>query len=154
MKLIFGLLALALGFPFMGKAQLKPVAQSPVHWSFIIQKKSNGEYRFEAHAIMDKGFHIWALDAGGDGSLIPTSFVSESLAKGSWTSDWKEQAPPIVQTLTFIEGAVRWHQQEITFYRDFKGAPGTRIKGGVEFQTCNEQMCYPPATELFDTKAP
>ncbi len=103
---------------------------------------------------MDKGFHIWALDPGGDGSLIATSFVSESIAKGKWTGDWKEQTQPVEQTLTFIEGAVRWHQKEVTFYRDFKAPAGTRIKGGVEFQTCNEQMCYPPATELFDTKAP
>lgn len=155
MKLITIVLAILLGLPFAGKAQVKPVAQSPVHWSFIVQKKKNGEYRFEAHAIMDKGFHIWALDAGGDGSLIPTSFVSESISKGgTWTSDWKELAPPTVQTLSFIEGAVRWHQKEITFYRDFKAPAGTRIKGGVEFQTCNEEMCYPPATELFEATAP
>lgn len=154
MKLILGLLIATLGTPFLVKAQINPVAQAPVHWSFLVQKKSNGEYRFEAHAIMDKGFHIWALDAGGDGSLIPTSFVSESIGKGSWTGDWKEQTPAEVHKLSFIDGAVRWHQKEVTFYRDFKAPAGTRVKGGVEYQTCNEQMCYPPATELFDTKAP
>ncbi len=154
MKQLVLLMIVALGFCRPATAQIKPVAQKPVHWSFLIQKKKNGEYRFEAHAIIDKGFYICALDACGDGSLIPTSFVSATLAKGAWTSDWKEEKPPVVQTLAFIEGPVRWHQVEVTFYRDFKAPAGTRVKGGVEFQTCNEEMCYPPATELFETTAP
>ena len=56
---------------------------------------------------------------------------------------------PEGEKIDFIEGAIRWHEKEITFYRDFKGKRGDKVKGAVQYQSCNEQMCYPPAIENF-----
>lgn len=124
-------------------------ASNPVHWQFSIRKMENDVYRFEAKATLDAGFHIWAQDPGGDGSLIPTSFTAEQLQNGSWVGDWKETTQPKVQKLDFIDGDIRWHEKAITFYRDFKARRGDRVKGAVQYQSCNDQMCLPPAIENF-----
>jgi len=130
--------------PFVGKAQMK----NPVSWQFSVKKLEGDNYRFEAKAVMESGFHIWAQDPGGDGSLIPTSFTAEELQSG-WVGEWKEAKNPKVQNLEFIDGAVRWHDKEIVFYRDFKGKRGDKVKGAVQYQSCNDKMCYPPAIENF-----
>ena len=148
MKFILSaIIALAL-IPFSGKAQSK-TALNPVHWQFSVKKMDNDLYRFEAKATLDKGFHIWAQDPGGDGSLIPTSFTAEQLQNGGWSGDWKESAQPKTEKLEFIDGAIRWHEKTITFYRDFKGKRGDKVKGAVQYQTCNDAMCLPPAIENF-----
>lgn len=140
---------IALAFiPFAGKAQTKPTID-PVHWQFSVKKTDNDLYRFEARATMDNGYHIWAQDPGGDGSLIPTSFTTEALQNGGWSGDWKESTQPKVQNMTEIEGAVRFHEKTVTFYRDFKGKAGDKIKGAVQYQSCNDRMCFPPAIENF-----
>jgi len=128
----------------------KSTPQNPVSWQFSIKKMENGNYRFEAKATMTSGFHIWAQDAGGDGSLIPTSFTAEQLQNGKWTSDWKEMESPKSEKIdVFGDAAVRWFERSVTFYRDFNAKKGDKIKGAVQFQTCNDQMCFPPAIQNF-----
>jgi len=98
---------------------------------------------------MDKGYHIWAMDAGGDGSLIPTSISVEEPDEFSWEGDWKELRKPQEQTYEFIDGKVFFFEDSATFTRDFKAKKGITLTGEAEYQTCNEQMCYPPASEDF-----
>jgi hypothetical protein len=146
MKLILSIIVFAI-FPLTLMAQKGPTP-NPVHWQFSIKKMDNDLYRFEAKANMDAGFHIWAQDPGGDGTLIPTSFTAEAL-QGGWVGDWKESTQPKTEKLEFIDGAIRWHEKSIVFYRDFKGKKGDKVKGAVQYQTCNDVMCLPPAIENF-----
>jgi hypothetical protein len=146
MKFFFAAIIAILLLPFSGKTQ---TATNPVHWTFSVKKIDTDVFRFEAKATLDKGYHVWAQDPGGDGSLIPTSFTSEQLQNGGWTGDWKEAEQPKVAKMEYIDGAVRWHEKTVTFYRDFKGKRGDKIKGAVQYQSCNDKMCFPPAIENF-----
>lgn len=132
-------------------AQLKPVqaVQQPVSWTFTVKKLEEEKYRIEAKAVMQAGYHIWAQDPGGDGSLIPTSFTTEHLHNGEWLGDWQESRKPKTEKIEFIDGTIRWHEKEIIFSRDFKAKRGDKIKGAVQFQSCNDEMCFPPAIENF-----
>jgi len=149
MRAFFAAFLALLCLPFMAAAQGR-IPGNPVHWHFSVKKLGNDDtYRFEAKATLDNGFHIWAQDPGGDGSLIPTSFTAEQLQNGGWIGDWKEATNPRTQKLDFIEGDIRWHEKTVTFYRDFKGKRGDKVKGAVQYQSCNDQMCLPPAIENF-----
>jgi len=146
MKFLLTALLTVLLLPFAAKAQTAP---NPVHWQFSVRKMDGDMYRFEAKATLDKGFHVWAQDPGGDGSLIPTSFTAEQLQNGGWVGDWKEQEQPKAARMEGIDGAVRWHEKAVTFYRDFKGKKGDKVKGAVQYQSCNDKMCFAPAIENF-----
>jgi hypothetical protein len=146
MKFFLTTLATLLIFSLTGNAQ---IANNPVHWEFSIKKLGDDAYRFEAKATLEKGYHVWAQDPGGDGSLIPTSFTAEQLQNGGWSGDWKEMEQPKITKMEYIDGAVRWHEKAVTFYRDFKGKRGDKIKGAVQYQSCNDKMCFPPAIENF-----
>lgn len=145
MKFLFAALLAIFLIPVPGKAQ---TGNNPVHWQFSVKKLDNDLFRFEAVATLDKGFHVWAQDPGGDGSLIPTSFTAEQL-QGGWVGDWKEQEQPKAAKMEGVDETVRWHERSVTFYRDFKGKRGDKVKGAVQYQSCNDKMCFPPAIENF-----
>ncbi len=129
-------------------------SNSPVEWHFSIKKIGETLYRIEAKAQMDKGFHIWAMEAGGDGSLIPTSVTIEAPETVEWQTAWTESKAPLVQTLDFIDGPIRWHEQTVIFSRDFKGRKAATLKGNATFQACNDQMCFPPDAASFSLVLP
>ena len=124
-------------------------AEHPVKWTFNIKKLEDKKYSIEADAKMADNFHIWALDAGGDGSLIETSFELENENMIIWRSEWKESSEPTVLELDYIEGAINWHEKEIKFSRTFESENPVKLIGSVTFQVCNAQSCFPPETHEF-----
>jgi hypothetical protein len=149
MRFILSVIIALVSIPFAGQAQVQARAANPVHWQFSVKKMDNDVFRFEAKATLDNGYHIWALDAGGDGTLVATSFIAEEMQNGGWIADWTESKAAKAEKNEFFGGAIRWHEKEITFYRDFKGKRGDKVKGAVQYQSCNDQMCFPPAVENF-----
>ncbi len=123
--------------------------EKAVTWTFDLVQKNAGTYEFQAHAEIKPGFHLWSVNPGGDGTLIPTDFTIED-EHIKWSGDWKESMAPQVRSYDFIDGAVRYFDRNVTFSRLLTGLrPGATLSGSVDFQTCNEQMCFPPETLDF-----
>ena len=129
-------------------------AEQPVKWQVTVQHLGNDEFQLVAKAKMKPNFHIWALDAGGDGSLINTSIETSSEDELDWTDKtWKSNKQPKTETFEFIEGAVHYFENEVVFTRNFKvKEPVTSIKGTISYQSCNESMCFPPDDIPFDVQ--
>lgn len=118
--------------------------EHPVKWKFSLEKNDNKEYVIKAEAHLAPGFHIWALDPGGDGSLIPTEIEIDQEEEIRWKSDWKESPEPMRQILEYVEGAIFWHETKVTLTRTFVSDGPMSIDGFVSFQVCNAQSCFPP----------
>lgn len=147
---LWGVLAMMAYAPMLF-SQSKDDSDAVVKWSFKLVK-SGGQYELQATAVIKKGYHIWALDAGGDGSLIATAFDTQDDSI-KWQGDWKESAKPQERTYEFIEGAVRYFENTITFSRPLTADNKEQaISGTVTFQTCNDRMCLPPETEDFKVR--
>lgn len=146
MKAIKLIALFCIGISFFAHAQ---DAEHPVKWKFDLEKGTNNSYTIKATANLADGFHIWALDPGGDGSLIPTSFefVDEDMIQ--WKGDWKESPEPIVKEIEYIDGAIRWHENKVVFSRTFVSENPMPINGSVDFQVCNAQSCFPPEAVDF-----
>jgi len=124
-----------------------------VTWTFDLIQKDAQTFELQAHADIKPGFHLWSVDPGGDGTLIPTdiTLADETL---KWKGKWIESREPEVRSYDFIDGAVRYFDSSVTFSRTLTGlAPKATLSGSVDFQTCNEQMCFPPETIDFSVKA-
>ncbi len=146
MKRLFPFLIAALLMPFFAAAQMN---KDVVHWKFSAIKKDKNTWTITAQAKMDAGYHIWALDAGGDGSLIATAINIAESEDVELIGDWKESKKPVEQTYEFVDGAVRYFEHQVSFSQDIKAAAGTIITGTADFQTCNDKMCFPPDSEAF-----
>ncbi|WP_158605934.1 protein-disulfide reductase DsbD domain-containing protein [Taibaiella sp. KBW10] len=131
--------------------------ENPVSWKVTVQatNKEHTEYQLTAKATIEKGFHIWALDAGGDGSLINTAIELQTPSV-SWKSDtWASDKEAHKETLEFIEGPVFSFEKSVSLTRVFSIAQKTKkIKGTITYQTCNESMCLPPEDFVFELDLP
>lgn len=123
-------------------------SESPVKWHITASKEQNVS-KLNVEATIKDGFHIWAMDAGGDGSLIATTIVlNENDTPLNWVSDQK----PHAEQYEFVEGSVFYYDKKVKFSTPIKNLKSKEIKGTITFQTCNEQMCFPPEDYEFNIK--
>ena len=144
------LLQLAFVFlPFLSFAQFGTASQNPVRWEFKLIPEQGDNYKIQATAYIQDGFHIFALDAGGDGTLISTEFEISDVQD---TTEWTSVRKPKTIQLDFIDGDIYWHEKKVTFNKIVELEDASEISGEVYFQVCNEEKCLPPATEIFTLK--
>lgn len=143
LKRIFSFIAVLLATTSFAQTE-----NSPVAWEVKVNKQGQG-YQLEAHAKLYDGFHIWAMDAGGDGSLINTEVILDT-DNVKWQEDnWSVSPDATPINLDYIDGTIFWHEKEVKIQRniakDYKG----EIAGAILYQVCNEEFCYPPAEFEF-----
>jgi hypothetical protein len=124
--------------------------EQPVSWTVEVKKLDNDQFQINATAKMKEGFHIWALNAGGDGSLINTNIdVTTSGIKWS-DNNWTANKRAKTERYDYIEGAVNYFERAVTFTRSFTVDGDVKnVEGQVTYQACNEMMCYPPQDVPF-----
>jgi hypothetical protein len=146
MKTLFSLILLFASF-FAG-AQ----TPDPVKWQFWAEKESDGQtYTLYAKASITPGWHVFSLNPGGDGLLIPTGLTIENREQyrdvGALTVEGKE-----VRKEMEGMGMVSYYEYEAVFKLSLiPYKPGT-ASGFVSFQVCNDRMCLPPAEVPFSVK--
>ncbi|HRP90583.1 MAG TPA: protein-disulfide reductase DsbD family protein [Edaphocola sp.] len=123
-----------------------------VTWNVTLKALGNNTYQVNAEAILKEGFHIWAMDAGGDGSLINTEITFDDAAIEWVDKTWESSRKPITVTYDFIDGAVHYFEKKVVLSRKFISKEVPKIKGTITFQTCNESMCFPPEDVSFEVK--
>lgn len=158
MQLFFKMLLLASLYllPCFAAAQEEVIGDNELNeavtWTFNLIQKDARTYELQAHAGIKPGFHLWSVDPGGDGTLISTD-ITLADAGIKWQGKWEESIAPKVRSYDFIDGAVRYFDSSVTFSRTLTGlAPNATLSGSVDFQTCNEQMCFPPETIDFTVR--
>src|SRR5690606_37874018 len=65
--------------PRMAAAQEEVIGENElkhaVTWTFDLIQKDAQTFELQAHADIKPGFHLWSVDPGGDGTLIPTDIT-------------------------------------------------------------------------------
>ncbi len=129
----------------------------PVKWRYDKQDLGNGEYLLRITATLDNGWYIYSQNIA-DGGPVPTTFTfkespdvqllgADKLQEVS--SHKKEGFDPIFKM------KVTKFAQEVTFEKKVKLAnPDAPVFGEVEFMTCDDTRCLPPAVEEFAFNAP
>ncbi len=127
----------------------------PTHWTYEIQKSPKGAY-FEIifTAQIDSGWHLWAQDAGGDGSLIPTSIQFNDASKKMLKGVLQEQGDLIKVHSEIFESTVNYFEKQVQFSQVIQGKKGDIISGAIEYQNCSETICLPPKTHHFTLTIP
>ncbi len=131
----------------------------PSKWTLKVSQ-TDGEhrpgekaYKLEFNVSLKPGWHIYALDPGGDGTLIPPSFHFADSASVR-PDEMVEGSRPQEATMEGIDGKVRFFDGKATFFTTVSAKKGRVIKGTYTYQLCNNQMCLPPKTAPFVFKIP
>jgi Disulphide bond corrector protein DsbC len=125
---------------------------SPVKWDYKIEKASYGN-ELQLHAAIDKGWHIFCNKPGGDDLAIPTTisvvFVNANNQKDTvmLTDRQANQKPTRLNIEGF--GVVNYFEKDLVYKTNFDAYPAKQILIHINYQTCNDKMCLPPADVDF-----
>lgn len=129
--------------------------ENPVKWSYSMEKVKGGVYNLKFTATIDASWHMYtsSLPAGGP---VPTTF---SFVK---SSDF-ETVGKIIELSNAesvydnsFEMQVSFYSQRAEFVQKIrvKNENSFKVKGSVEYMSCNDQRCLPPKTIDFSFDIP
>lgn len=121
----------------------------PTRWSYEVKKTGSHSYQLLFHCSLSKpGWHIYALNPGGDGSLIPPTFSFDKATGVTLKGKITECGKMITTTDDFL-GTLHFFSNTVDFVQEVTTKGPVQIIGTHQYQTCNDQMCLPPKTVKF-----
>ena len=126
--------------------------KDPSTWTTKVVPAKDG-YDLVFHIALEPKWHVWALDAGGDGMMIPTSFTFDP-GNYSLIGAVREEGKLVVTDMDGIDGKVRYYSDSADFRQALRGKTGDIVKGSFTYQLCNESICLPPKTQTFSVRIP
>jgi hypothetical protein len=128
------------------------IAQEPLDkskWRFEAKKKSGNQYELIFHLTLPKGWHIFSLTPGGDGSLIAPSFVFDTNSHLTLIGKVTEKGDLIREKMEGITGMVRMYEGGVDYIQRATITTKDQIAGTLTYQICNDKMCLPPKDKSF-----
>src|SRR5215204_3039744 len=139
--LFVGMLIAALSF-----SQVK----NPVKWSFTSKKISDNTFEVNLTATVEPSWHIYSQTTPDGGPVATTvSFTKNPLV----TLDGAvKEIGKLEQKHEELFGVnVKQFSDKVVFVQTvkLKAKAKTSVNGTIEFMTCNNRECLPPATQKF-----
>lgn len=122
----------------------------PVEWSFQSKDLGNGNYELQLKATIEEHWHLYSqfIDEGGP---VPTSFVFNASEQYELVDAVVE--PKAVEEFNDLFGmTLRYFDTEAVFTQKIKllsDKPFT-LTGMLEFMSCDDKQCLPPAEVEFE----
>ncbi|GBL34436.1 thiol:disulfide interchange protein DsbD [Filimonas sp.] len=145
-KFLITLLCLALGSQFA----FSEIIKDPTTWTFSAKKIKDAEYELTLHCKLKPEWHLWSLDPGGDGLLMPPSFTFEKNKSVQFVGKIKESGKVINKEFPGTDGITHYYENEITYRQKANIKYNTSIKGNVHYQTCDHSQCLAPKDKAFE----
>jgi thiol:disulfide interchange protein len=126
------------------------LGKDKVKWKFIVEQK-DCEATIIAEATIENHWHINAIKLPKEVSSYATAFNFSKSKEYSLVGDVQEPKA-IFKHDDLIDEDLYYHEGKIKFRQKIKinGQNDFKIKGTVDFQTCNESECLPPYLNSFD----
>lgn len=147
MKKLPGILVILLALPALVDAQIL----NPVRWNYSAKKIGSDQYILHMTASMDKGWHIYAQDAGE--GPVPTSFKFEGNPDAQFTGKVREVGKVKKEFDKSFNSVLKFYEDKVDFVQYVKVKPGTeKVKGSLEYMVCDNRQCLPPKEVGFEIK--
>ncbi len=134
----------------VAKAQLGGGILEPVKWTFDQEKINDTEYELTFTAKIDNHWHLYSQDITEGEGPLPTTFVFEENKNIELVGKVNEPKP-IEEFDKNFGVTLKYFSHEAKFTQRVKVLNGepTKLKGFVEFMSCDDSRCLPPAEEDF-----
>lgn len=127
-------------------AQIK----NPVSWSFSSKKIDATTYEVNLTATLDDDWHIYSQTTPDGGPVATTiEFTKNPLVALQGGAKETGKLEKRFEPLFGVD--VKQFSGKVSFVQTvkLKGKVKTTVNGAVEFMTCNDHECLPPAKEKF-----
>ena len=118
-------------------------------WTFEAKKVSGNKYQIITHLQLEKGWHIYAMKPGGDGTLVAPEITVDKNSKVKLSGGVKEKGKLVTQTMEGIDGKVNMYSGKVDYIQMATIDGATTVSGTYSYQICNDRMCLPPTTKKY-----
>ena len=126
--------------------------QDPVHFSVSQKKVAENIVEVTFSGKIDAGWHVYSTGLPADGPIsatITTETADGVKAEGKLGHRGNE----INKFDNMFQMNLRYFENSVTFVQKYKITGKTyHVKGYLEYGSCNDEMCMPPAQVEFDFK--
>ncbi|MCF8357253.1 MAG: thioredoxin family protein [Prolixibacteraceae bacterium] len=121
-----------------------------VKWSFEQKKISETVYELHFNATIDNGWHLYS-NTLPEGGPIPTSINYESTEGFKLSGDLETNKKPVVYFDEIFSMELEYFGDQVTFTQKIEilGNNPLEISGYIEYMSCNDESCTPPAETEF-----
>lgn len=122
----------------------------PVKWNFELKNTSAITADIQIHATIDDGWHLYGLNIPKDGPRA-TSVVFEKIENAQKVGEIQAPSKLQKQFDSNFNMELSWYTNDAVFIQKirFTDASKVKVKGYVEFMTCNDKSCLPPTKKPF-----
>lgn len=124
------------------------IIKDPTTWSFEVKKKEEGKYDLIFKVALEKGWHLYSFNPGGDGMLIPPKFTFAKNANVELTGKVKESGKLIDEDIDAV-GIVHYYHDNVTYTQAVKVIGNTEVTGKYSYQVCDDEKCLPEKKKTF-----
>jgi thiol:disulfide interchange protein DsbD len=127
----------------------------PVKWSYKLNMTSPSTADIQIRATIDEGWHLYGLNIPEDGPKA-TSVVFDKIENAVKVGELQALSKLHKAQDANFNMELSWYTDEAVFVQKikFKDPTKVRVKGYVEFMSCNDESCLPPAKNPFNLGAP
>ena len=132
------------------KAQMEGIL-SPLDWEAKVIKVSENKYKIQASAKIQEGWNVYSAFTVGDDAPIPTTLYFDEADGVKVLKDLSEKSSSKKEEYdTFFDMQLVKIKKDVTLTQSFEIAEGVeKVKGYIEYQTCDDSRCLPPAEVYF-----
>ena len=122
----------------------------PVKWAFELKKISETTAEIRIKATIDEGWHMYGLNIPKDGPRA-TSIVFDKIENAQTVGVLQAPSKLEKQFDANFNMELTWYTENAVFIQKIKFADASKVKvkGFVEFMTCNDKSCLPPSKKQF-----
>lgn len=124
--------------------------KQPASWSFSAKKINATTYEIHLTATLEGGWHIYSQTTP-DGGPLPTKIKFSANPLVTIQGVAKEVGKPEKKYEEIFGVDVKQFSNKVDFVQvvQLKGKVKTNITGSIDYMTCNDRECLPPATQKF-----
>lgn len=122
----------------------------PVKWSYAAKRINAKQAVVYLKATIDNGWHIYSQDIAANG---PTKTVFSFQSSKDYVLDGRTIEPkPIVHFDKMFDMKIGYFEKAVIFQQkiNIKTTGKIKVKGKLEFGTCDDKQCLPPEQIEFN----
>jgi DsbC/DsbD-like thiol-disulfide interchange protein len=124
--------------------------EQPVTWSFASKKLNATTFEIRLTAQIESGWHIYSQSTPAGGP-VPTEIRFAKNPLVALPEKVKEVGKLEQKHEPLFGVDVKQYSKTVVFVQkvSVKGKAKTSLNGVIEYMTCNEEQCLPPAEQKF-----
>ncbi|HNF71923.1 MAG TPA: cytochrome c biogenesis protein CcdA, partial [Chitinophagaceae bacterium] len=147
MKRFLSVLIAVVLFHVSGTAQ---IISDPTTWTFETKKINDSTFELQFHCKLKPEWHLWSLNPGGDGLLLPPSFEFAKNKNIRTLGEMKERGTLISKEFPGTDGITHYYENEVHYSQKVQAKANTTLHGSVRYQCCDHSQCLAPKDKDFE----